>query len=124
MIPGVKLSIALILGTPRIGRRSELVAQLALSQLSALPHVRANLLDLAELQLPILEERNEQSSTYPIGARTFRKHFAATNAILFVTPEYKNSFPGALKNALDFLPPDAFRRRPVGIITVSSGALG
>src|SRR5262249_15685271 len=38
--------------------------------------------------------------------------------------EYKNGYPGALKNAFDFLNPGVFRRKPIGIITVSSGGFG
>jgi NAD(P)H-dependent FMN reductase len=119
-----ELSIALILGTRRIGRRSGPVARWILTQLAEFRRVQTQILDLADLNIPNLEERNDQSAAFPDDARRFRDELARIDAILIVTPEYKNSFPGTLKNALDYLPPDAFRRKPVGIITVSSGALG
>ena len=40
-----------------------------------------------------------------------------------VTPEYNNGYPGVLKNALDYFLPE-YRRKPVGIVTVSSGGFG
>jgi NAD(P)H-dependent FMN reductase len=41
-----------------------------------------------------------------------------------VSPEYKNGIPGALKNALDYLRPQIFKRTPLAIATVSSGGFG
>lgn len=119
-----RLSVATILGTRRIGRHSAHVAKWALAHLAEWSDVQTCLLDLAELQLPNLEERNEESAAYPQDARRFREVLSRSDALLFVVPEYKNSYPGTLKNALDYLPPDALRRKPVGIITVSSGPLG
>lgn len=120
----VELSLALVLGTARVGRRSEHVARWAQRELELWPNVRTEMLDLAEFRLPNLEERNDQSPDYPDDARRFRKRLAQADAVLFIAPEYKNSYPGTLKNALDYLAPDALRRKPVGIITVSSGVLG
>ena len=118
------LSVALILGTKRIGRRSSGVAYWVLAQCAYFPKVTVELLDLADLNLPNLEQRDDHAETYPKDARRFREGVAHVDAVVIVTPEYKNSYPGALKNALDYLPPDGFRRKPVGIVTVSSGQLG
>ena len=43
---------------------------------------------------------------------------------MIVAPEYKNGYPGSLKNAFDYLPAGILRRTPVGIVTVSSGGFG
>lgn len=51
----------------------------------------------------------------------------ACDALLIVTPEYNWSFPGTLKNAIDWLSrlaPHPLEGRPVAIWSVSSGALG
>jgi len=119
-----RLSVALILGTRRIGRKSSGVAHWVLAQFAYFPRATVHLLDLADFSLPSLEQRDDQAETYPKDARRFREGVANVDAVVIVTPEYKNSYPGALKNALDYLPPDGFRRKPVGIITVSSGQLG
>jgi len=63
------------------------------------------LVDLAEQQLPILDEPNHPRLGQYVHRHT--KDWSATvsraDAFLFVTPEYNHSYPGALKNALDYL---------------------
>src|SRR5262249_26036362 len=51
----------------------------------------------------------------------------ATDAIVFVTPEYNFSIPGVLKNAIDWLSrltPQPFADKPVAIMGAAGGALG
>ena len=59
---------------------------------------------------------------------TFRTAVIATDAILFVTPEYNRSMPGALKNALDVgsrpWGHSAWTGKPGGVISLTPGALG
>jgi chromate reductase len=40
-------------------------------------------------------------SDYPPPARALKEAIAGVDAVLFVTPEYNRSIPGALKNAID-----------------------
>jgi chromate reductase, NAD(P)H dehydrogenase (quinone) len=58
----------------------------------------------------------------------FRELVAAADAVFFATPEYNSSIPGALKNALDWasrpLATNAFRNKPVAVISSSAGAFG
>jgi len=58
----------------------------------------------------------------------FRKQIAAADAVLFVTPEYNRSFPGALKNALDVgsrpYGKSVWNGKPGAIVSVSVGGLG
>jgi chromate reductase len=52
---------------------------------------------------------------------------AASDAVLFVTPEYNRSIPGALKNAIDWAsrPPDVpLLGKPVAMLGASPGILG
>jgi chromate reductase len=50
------------------------------------------------------------------------------DAVLFATPEYNSSVPGALKNALDWasrpVATNAFRNKPAGVIGSSAGMFG
>jgi NAD(P)H-dependent FMN reductase len=39
--------------------------------------------------------------SYPPEATALKDAIAAADAVLFVTPEYNRSIPGALKNAID-----------------------
>ena len=65
---------------------------------------------------------------YPQAAREFKESIAKVDAVLFVTPEYNRSIPGALKNALDWASrprgQGAFKNKPVAVIGASSGAIG
>lgn len=58
----------------------------------------------------------------------FREKLQKSNGVLFVTPEYNRSIPGALKNAIDVgsrpYGKSSFLGKPVGIISNSPGPLG
>jgi chromate reductase, NAD(P)H dehydrogenase (quinone) len=43
----------------------------------------------------------DYDANYPPAARAFKEAIAASDAVLFVTPEYNRSIPGGLKNAID-----------------------
>ena len=63
------------------------------------------LVDLAEVALPVFDEPNHPRIQQYTHQHT--KDWSATvsrgDAFVFVTPEYNHSFPAALKNALDYL---------------------
>ena len=63
------------------------------------------LVDLAEVGLPVFDEPNHPRLRQYTHQHT--KDWSATvsrgDAYVFVTPEYNHSFPASLKNALDFL---------------------
>jgi hypothetical protein len=50
--------------------------------------------------LPLYSHDYDQD--YPPEARALKESIAAVDAVLFVTPEYNRSIPGALKNAIDW----------------------
>lgn len=80
--------------------------------------------DIGQLPLynPDLEEQPPESWT------RFRQRIRAADAVLFVTPEYNRSVPGALKNALDVgsrpYGQNCFGGKPAAVISCSPGALG
>jgi NAD(P)H-dependent FMN reductase len=117
-------NIPVLLGTRRIGRRSERVAQFVRGALAARDGVETELIDLAVVDLPILRERPDETDSPPPSFPSFRAQVAGADGLLIVTPEYKAGYPGVLKNALDHLEAGAFRRKPIGIVTVSSGGFG
>ena len=65
---------------------------------------------------------------YPEVALAFKAAIKASDAILFVTPEYNRSIPGGLKNAIDWASrpfgTNAFARKPSAVIGTSPGAIG
>lgn len=118
------MNIPIILGTSRVGRRSAHVAQYLHSRLAAFPDVETRMLDLAEYAFPIMEERLLDMDPVPPALLDFSDAISQAQGILIVAPEYKGSYPGVLKNALDYLATGIFRRKPIGICTVSSGGFG
>ncbi|HEY6220192.1 MAG TPA: NADPH-dependent FMN reductase, partial [Gemmatimonadaceae bacterium] len=65
---------------------------------------------------------------YPPVGVAFKERIAAVYAVLFVTPEYNRSIPGALKNAIDWASrpygKNAFARKPSAVIGTSTGKIG
>jgi chromate reductase, NAD(P)H dehydrogenase (quinone) len=57
-----------------------------------------------------------------------RRAIAEADAVLFATPEYNSSVPGALKNAIDWasrpLATNPLRNKPVAVVGASTGAFG
>ena len=70
----------------------------------------------------------DYDADFPAVARTFKESLAAVDAVLFVTPEYNRSIPGALKNAIDWASrpygTNAFTRKPSAVIGTSPGKIG
>ncbi|NEO64685.1 MAG: NAD(P)H-dependent oxidoreductase, partial [Moorea sp. SIO4G2] len=120
----IKLNIPIVLGSCRIGRESLNVAKFILTELVDHNRIDTELIDLGEYKLPMLEERLQDSSNPPENVLKFCAKLGQADGILLVTPEYKNGYPGVLKNALDYLEPQALKYKPIGICTVSSGRFG
>ena len=117
-------NVPVLLGSRRVGRRSERVARYLLNGLSTRDGIETGLIDLAVFDLPILRERPEETENPPPNFPSFREKIAAADGLVIVSPEYKGGYPGVLKNALDHLEAGIFRRKPIGIVTVSAGAFG
>jgi NAD(P)H-dependent FMN reductase len=117
-------SIPVFLGTSRVGRRSAHVARMLLGELENRGGIDTELIDLADLDLPIMRHRLGETECTPPGAVDLSTKFTRSDGMLIVAPEYKNGYPGSLKNAFDYLEAGILRRKPIGIVTVSSGGFG
>src|SRR6476469_5249097 len=65
---------------------------------------------------------------FPPAGKALKDALASVDAVLFVTPEYNRSIPGALKNAIDWASrpwgTNSFSRKPSAIIGTSPGKIG
>jgi chromate reductase, NAD(P)H dehydrogenase (quinone) len=65
---------------------------------------------------------------YPPAARALKDAISRADAVLFVTPEYNRSIPGALKNAIDWASrpwgQNSFHHLPAAVIGASPGSIG
>jgi NAD(P)H-dependent FMN reductase len=115
--------VPIICGSTRRDRQSIKVARFVLARLKQRPNVETELLALLELNFPIMEERLHRRDDPPPGVPEFGEKVGRADALIIVTPEYNNGYPGVLKNALDYLLPE-YERKPIGIATVSAGGHG
>ena len=86
-----------------------------------------DLLDLAEVAMPLYDGDLEEASGLPPGAVEFRRRIAAATAVIISSPEYNASIPGTLKNAIDWAsrsPNQPFPGKLVLLIAASPGPFG
>jgi len=78
-------------------------------------------------QIPAYDA-DEDVTPGPAPVEELRDAVAAADAVVFATPEYNSSVPGALKNALDWasrpFATHSFRNKPVAVLASSVGAFG
>jgi chromate reductase, NAD(P)H dehydrogenase (quinone) len=82
--------------------------------------------EIAIAELPLYSY--DYDADYPPVARAFKEAIAGVDAVLFITPEYNRSIPGALKNAIDWASrpygQNSFTRKPSAVIGTSPGKIG
>jgi chromate reductase len=70
----------------------------------------------------------DYDSNYPPEATALKEAIARSDALLFITPEYNRSIPGALKNAIDWASrpwgQNSFDHVPAAVIGASIGQIG
>ncbi|MGE5337861.1 MAG: NADPH-dependent FMN reductase [Gemmatimonadota bacterium] len=85
-------------------------------------------LESVEIGALALYDQDLEGAVPPQAWAEFRERIRAVDAVLFVTPEYNRSVPGALKNAIDVgsrpSGKSAWAGKPAAIVSVSPGALG
>ncbi|MFI5085814.1 MAG: NADPH-dependent FMN reductase [Actinomycetales bacterium] len=85
-------------------------------------------LELQEIPIRDLPLYNrDYDADYPPAARAFKDAVSSVDALIFVTPEYNRSIPGALKNAIDWgsrpYGTNSFAKKPSAVIGASPGAI-
>lgn len=76
--------------------------------------------------LPLYNQDDDGSQAQSV--QRLKSEIAASQGLLFVTPEYNRSIPGVLKNAIDNASrpygENAWAGKPAGVIGASVGAIG
>lgn len=108
--------ITLVLGTARDGRQSEKIFKHVAQLLEEHADVELTQVDVREYLLAYTEEENDKSADWARIAD-------ASDAFILVIPEYNRNMPGELKLLWDSAY-DEYEKKPVGLITVSSGQFG
>ena len=115
--------IAIISSSIRTGRQSHRVALYFKNYLEYNGLATAEVLDLAEYNFPLFEERLKYQKNPSAATLKFAEKIKAADGVLIVTPEYNGGYPASLKNVVDLLS-DEWRRKPIAISTVSAGGFG
>ncbi len=84
-------------------------------------------LEVVEIRdLPLYDQDDEESP--PQAWTDFRARVRTADAVLFLTPEYNRSIPGALKNAVDVgsrpYGKSVWSGKPCAVVSTSPGAIG
>lgn len=111
------ISIPVILGTSRKGRASAHAARFVADQIRRRPGIVTEVLDVAEMALPIDDAGEAIKDT------SISEKLCKADALVIVSPEYNHSFPGLLKHMLDGYLKE-YIHKAAGIVGVSAGAFG
>lgn len=112
-----KIKIGLILGTTRVGRKSEGPAKYIFEKLNSREDVDAEFVDPRDWNLSLNDD----------GGRNLPQMLEvviSNDGFLVVSPEYNHSYPGTLKFIMDQVKPVNYLHKAIGICGVSDGTIG
>lgn len=116
------IDVAVVVGSLRRESLNRKFAQILIG-LAPQP-LRMQIVEIGDL--PLYNIDLEESPPPPW--TSFRERMARAQAVLFVTPEFNRSVPGALKNAIDVgsrpYGSSIWSGKPAAIVSVSPGAIG
>ncbi len=120
-----KPKLLVIIASTRPGRIGVPVANWFMEQAAVHDGFELELVDLYELDLPLLDEPN-----HPRLRQYTKEHTKAwsqtvdsADAVVFVTAEYNHSYTAALKNAIDYLH-NEWHHKPLGFVSYGGVAAG
>lgn len=112
------IRLAVIVGSNREGRFGGVVADWFVAHARRRPDLEVDVVDLAEVDLPIVYPRGRSAAVAAFAARLDR-----ADAFVVVTPEYNHGYPAGLKQAID-LAHEEWRQKPVGFVSYGGMAGG
>jgi azobenzene reductase len=115
--------ITMLYGAIREGRLSIRAARAVKNTLEATGKVKVTFIDIKDYNLPVMESRLKDMTDPPQGLLEISKALHEADGIVFVTPEYNNSYSGAMKNAVDYFTYE-WAKKPIGIVCGSDGRQG
>jgi chromate reductase, NAD(P)H dehydrogenase (quinone) len=120
--PVTTFSVGYFVGSLAKGSINRKLAQ----ALVKLAPARLKMQEISIADLPLYSY--DYDKNYPPAGTALKDAIARMDAVLFVTPEYNRSIPGALKNAIDWASrpygTNSFARKPSAMIGTSPGKIG
>jgi NAD(P)H-dependent FMN reductase len=118
-----RLRVVVIIGSIRQGRFGPTAANWIAAQACGRDDLEVDVVDLAEAWLPEVLPGDQARLPTPRAVRDLAPWLAAADAFVVVTPEYNRSYPGSLKNAIDWYR-EEWRAKPVGFVSYGGAAGG
>jgi NAD(P)H-dependent FMN reductase len=117
--------LQIIVGSTRPGRVGTAVAQWFHDLAVKRDSFAVQLVELADIGLPLYDEPNPPRQARYVHEHTRRwsQIVSAGDAYVFVVPEYNHGYNAAAKNALDFLH-NEWRGKPVGFVSYGAASAG
>ena len=117
--------LQIIIGSTRPGRVGPAVADWIIDRARARGDFEVVVTDLAELNLPMFDEPNHPRLHQYVHQHTkdWSAIVEASDAFIFVIPEYNYGFNAATKNAIDYLNSE-WLNKPAGIVSYGGVAAG
>jgi NAD(P)H-dependent FMN reductase len=117
--------LRIIIGSTRPGRIGPSVAEWIAGRAREHGGFDVEVTDLAELNLPMYDEPHHPRMRKYVHQHTkdWSALVEASDAFIFVTPEYNYGFNAALKNAIDYLFSE-WASKPAGIVSYGGVAAG
>lgn len=115
--------IGIISSSVRIGRNSHRAALFFKHYIESNNLATAEIIDLNDYKFPIFEERLIRMENPLPSALEYAERVKKADGIIIVTPEYNGGYPPAIKNAIDLLYNEWYKK-PVAISTCSDGVFG
>jgi NAD(P)H-dependent FMN reductase len=113
----MSLKIGVIVSTTRPTRVGRKVADWFMDQVKNVSDIEFDLIDLAEENLPFMDEPQSPSSGQYEHERTkqWSKKISGYDGYVYVTAEYNHGYPAPLKNAIDSLFHE-WAKKPVALV--------
>lgn len=105
-----------LIGSTRQDRFGPVPAQWAADQANMRADIDLDVIDLAEMNLPVVLPGFDEDASLPAAVTDLGRRIEAADAVVIVTPVYNRSFPASLKNAIDWYH-DEWAATPVGFIS-------
>jgi NAD(P)H-dependent FMN reductase len=115
--------IGIISSSVRTGRASHRVALFFKNYIEEHKLATVEIMDLNEYKFPVFEERLRLQSNPLPAAQKFAGKIREADGIIIIAPEYNGGYPASLKNVIDLMY-DEWYRKPLAISTVSGGPFG
>ncbi len=117
------MKLGIVIGSIRVGRVSDRVAKWVAKEAQNLSGTEVQIIDLIDYPMPIFNESAPPQANpdreVDMSVRRFLDVISPLDALVLVTPEYNRSYSSVLKNAIDYLDFQLYKK-PVQLVAHGS----